>query len=112
MPNIPNYSLGRLAGSVCDSLGNVGTEDMQHHQVEIKIYPIPAGEKLVVNMEGFHRIGREVIIAAITGQVISWKNIPAGQNEWEMDVSELPGGIYFISIQTSEGKVYRKFVKE
>lgn len=62
---------------------------------QFEIFPNPASEKLFVNLL---QNGSEVTISIINnlGQVVSTKQVNAAQEKAELDVAQLPAGIYFI----------------
>lgn len=74
----------------------------------IRIYPVPVSVELSLeNIIG--AISLDVI--DITGSRVISRNIE-GQSEYKLNVSELPRGIYFIRIRTTEEVITRKFIKE
>jgi len=53
------------------------------------------------------------IIDAMGKHVLSEiRNASAGANEFSVDISRLPGGIYLVQIETNDQKVVKKLVKE
>lgn len=73
---------------------------------DLTIFPNPAQNKLIIHStsDDFGAVS----ISDINGRVVnSLKNIVSN----EIDVSGLQSGMYFLNIQSSEGKVTKKFIK-
>ena len=93
-------------GIECGSFNPLWPIDVQHliSQNIISIYPNPAYDKLIIAADAdIH----EVAIINMVGQVVS-KN-QYNNNHVQIDILQLPGGVYFIRINN---EVTRKFVKE
>ncbi len=93
LPNIPNYNLGALIGSACDTL-RVGVEE-HLLQSNISIYPNPS--KGVINLVGNLNNGK-LILRDITGRIVISKNISTINNFSSVNISELQDGVYFYSV--------------
>jgi len=78
---------------------------------QMSIYPNPSNGifTLIMNNEqGIKNI--EVKVMNVLGQVVYQSAITAPQSE--INLKEVPSGIYFLQLQTAEGAVYRKLLKE
>ncbi len=73
---------------------------------DIDVYPNPTVGNIVIHS----RKGGSVEIFNCTGQIIFDRNIGAGPND--VNLNELPKGIYNIKIQESEDVYYKKIVVE
>lgn len=87
--------------SICPSVGN---EELVHEEI-IEVYPNPVSNQLNIDATQFSL--REVRIINNTGALI--KEITTDLNQ--IDVSDLPSGIYFINLVGEEGSVNKRFVK-
>jgi hypothetical protein len=102
MPNFPNFRLGALRGSVCDTLGieegvTVGMDETPPERASLKVFPNPANSVLNVEIPEngvslhykiYDVLGREMQNAILKTQ-ISLKN--------------LQNGIYFFHIFDKNG---------
>jgi hypothetical protein len=66
LPNHPNFALGALKGSPCDTLKSVATKDVEEENV--KIYPNPAADVLNVSMPNAK--AAKLIIKDISGRIL------------------------------------------
>ena len=89
---------------------DVGIEQLPITNYELRVYPNPTTGQLTIgisdmrfsDMRLFDMMGRQILI----GQS------EIGQSEIGIDVSTLSQGVYFVKIETDNGIVTRKFVKE
>ena len=73
----------------------------------VTVYPNPASEKLIVDSE---IVVNQYEIYTITGAMIVSK--PVDAKSFEINLSEIPAGTYFVTL-TSDGMVQTKrFVKK
>lgn len=82
----------------------VGLENDSFDRDGIEIYPNPANDKLHIESE---QLPEKIQIFDLNGKVI--KN---SGNTNDINVTDLPQGIYFIRIKTDRGDFNRKFIKE
>ena len=105
-PNMPNYGLGVLAGSGCDTIGK------KVKASEWLIYPNPATDNLViesnylngakdVNIVLFNALGQKVLEKKYSNY--TWWRIVLG-------VQELPRGVYLLKITADGNELISKFV--
>ena len=93
LPNIPNYNLGALAGSGCDSLTTVYETG---NEKPISIYPNPTDNE--INISGNqNRLAKEIILYSISGTIVKRQKLPSFTNI-KLQVSDLDEGIYFYII--------------
>ncbi|MFN8309949.1 MAG: T9SS type A sorting domain-containing protein [Chitinophagales bacterium] len=94
-------------------IGNVGTcydlatglQEAIDTRTAITVYPNPCTDK--IQLAGFSGIAN-VSIRDVNGKIIATKNLVADQS-W--DVSQLPPGLYFISIKSGPKFLTSKFLK-
>lgn len=81
---------------------------------KINLYPNPVNDRLMVELEMKANISGTFQISNALGQMIhtTQENLTQGMNRIELNTQDLAAGIYFLSIQTDEGTVLRKFVKK
>ena len=109
LPNHPNYFLGALAGSPCDTLTSLATELIINHK--LNVFPNPNNgyftlgfnpQKEVGILEIFDAMGRRVYIE----KVAQWSQYK------KVDITNLPPGIYYCRINWEEDVASVKIVKE
>jgi hypothetical protein len=113
LPNFPNFRLGPLDGSECDTLGIdnpvVLTGFGSAATYSLTLFPNPAGENLVVTLPEGSPGDSELELFSCTGvQACHWLLTPGVNN---VSVSALYPGIYFYRIkqgtQESAGKIIK-----
>jgi len=105
VPNHPNYYLGRLQGSPCDTLQWSGLEEPEH-DFHFRLYPNPIsnntlniGYLLPQNKSGTFQI------YDITGKIVFKYNLPLWSNEQSLKLPQLANGIYSASIISDNKRV-------
>ncbi len=84
--------------------------------VEIILYPVPTKNLLnvLLNNPSTNNIRAIVEIMDINGKILmpeNWANISSFDHK-TINVSELPAGVYFISITSNDFKYIQKFIKQ
>ncbi len=90
---------------------NVGTSIPKLDPSTVSIYPNPAVDRVTVQWNDPGMEAQSVQIMNLQGQVIDQANAP-DLTSWTIDVSGQAAGIYFIEIQTEEGRVVKKILVE
>ncbi len=106
LPNMPNYNLGRMIGSVCDTV--TGVEEAGISRTCAKVYPNPAKDICTV-------AAKEYVNAALTlYDAMGRKMMEQKFNEKKIiNMSTLAVGIYFVRIEDESGNsINQKIVKE
>jgi hypothetical protein len=108
VPNHPNYYLGRLQGSPCDTLQWTGIEAQQHN-FHFRVYPNPIvnnslhiGYLLPQNKAGVFSI------YDVTGKIVFKYNLPPWSNEQGFSLPYLNNGIYNSVITANGYRVSKK----
>jgi hypothetical protein len=102
LTSFPNYRMGEV--EVCDSTINLLSVSAQwlsrsSSEEEIKVYPNPASQKL--NIELGYTVSPQPLQVSLFDQLgrrILQKKWPNGAEILEIDVSQLPTGIYFYEL--------------
>ena len=105
IPYFPNYRLGPITGSICDSLTSVHELQPQ----EISVYPNPAKDNLFITSS---RSLSETVITLfnIQSQILLQQSPGFGHN-FELTIpTDIGTGIYMLRIQSMEGVVTKKIV--
>jgi hypothetical protein len=92
---------------VCAARGITNTNDPLKMSSDFTMYPNPAKSQVNINIENL--VGTSnMIVTDLYGKVVKSQTLSMGNNE--IDVSRLSGGIYFVSVNTSEGKTTKKLI--
>ena len=88
----------------CDILVLVDEEFVPVKEVKLKIFPNPALDHITVSYPDVTHTGhREIVIFNSMGMEVKCERLKNGDEETQMNVSELPAGIYFV-VMTEKGK--------
>ncbi|MBK7109229.1 MAG: T9SS type A sorting domain-containing protein [Bacteroidetes bacterium] len=93
LPNMPNYNLGALAGSGCDTVisGVINSEQLKN---AITFYPNPAYDYIIIS--GDINANDILKIYSADGRVVLQEKI--NTTNTKVDISKLPPGVYVIQI--------------
>lgn len=111
IPNMPNYHLGSLAGSQCDTL-TAGVEAISDKNMSVNLFPNPAREKLYASFTLDETPTQWKIYNAIGERCSVSSNVLNHGEYIEFDLSALPVGIYFVEFDFKDQKVVKKLVRE
>jgi hypothetical protein len=105
-----NYAVEVTIGSCtelseCLFFGALGLDDFSTE--ELKIYPIPA--KNFITIELSSEISTNLNLFDVSGKLVLDQNI---SESTELDISDLPQGVYFLKVSTDEKSGTYKIVKE
>lgn len=102
----PNYDLGPVAGSTCDSLSNSIADLNQRSTIDI--YPNPAHNLVELKWEEQPAI--EVEIYSSLGKIVTPSKLNWNTNECTFSVESFSPGLYFVQVKTENGLLTRKLV--
>jgi hypothetical protein len=105
IPNFPNYNLGPLVGSPCDTL--VGIHELFQNPINLKVVPNPNYGKFEVNYELPQNERGEIEIINILGELVYQNYLPQWSSIHRLDLS-LPSGLYQVVVSTSKSKESKK----
>jgi len=109
LPNLPNYTLGALAGSPCDTIVSIESQVLLDHEV-LSVFPNPAQD--VINLKlSKGLLGGEtkftVLVEDMSGRVVL--SINANSVTPSIPVDALPGGVYYLNIVLQERIICEPF---
>ena len=111
LPNNPNYELGRLAGSQCDTL--TGITDLKVKEKRLFVNPNPAVDEVWVN--ALQLTGKEaaLVIRDLTGKTVFSKveEIQGGFLTTRLNIGLLQPGMYFLSVETGTARLVSPVIK-
>ncbi len=109
IPNHPNYSLGSVLGSICDSI-TTSINNINSLIEPFYLFPNPANTFIYITQNGGEIIESIRVYNSI-GQLQKEPFISTKTIEYaEVNTSDLKSGIYFIEMQTKQKIVSKKFV--
>ncbi|MBK9047744.1 MAG: T9SS type A sorting domain-containing protein [Bacteroidetes bacterium] len=107
VPNHPNYFLGALVGSLCDSL--VGSNELSINPIKIQPNPTQGIFQIVYPPQSQNG---SMELIDLFGKIIVVEQIPPWSQLKNVDISELSSGIYILKILWGNNVVYGKVMKE
>lgn len=98
MPNVPNYSLGTLAGSVCDSL--ISVPEIVLEKSTITIFPNPASDYISIRTPFEIAPYRffEIYIYSAIGSIIFHQIFYSQSELSNINIRNLSSGVYFCKL--------------
>jgi len=109
VPNFPNYRLGPIMGSPCDTLGlSVPRITLNY---DFRIFPNPTSEYADVIYQLPENTDAILEIRTTTGVLISSEILPKWSTTHLIDVSQLAKGIYLVELKTKNAIEIKKLVK-
>ncbi|MBE7510761.1 MAG: T9SS type A sorting domain-containing protein [Bacteroidia bacterium] len=108
VPNHPNYYLGRLVGSPCDTLTSV--KDLTEHDFKFSVSPNPNnGNFRIMYLLPQNKSGK-LEIFDINGRVVYSQNLPPWSTLQSVSLSRVANGVYNCSITSNGERVHKKLV--
>ena len=108
VPNHPNYYLGRLVGSACDTLTSVN--EIEQHDFRFSISPNPNnGNFRIMYLLPQNKNGT-LQIFDITGKEVYSQNLPPWSTLQFISVPKLSDGVYHCSITSQNFRVSKKLI--
>ncbi|MGB0933749.1 MAG: T9SS type A sorting domain-containing protein [Lishizhenia sp.] len=91
----------------------VGLEEL-NKDVIVDLFPNPTEQNLIVSLSGTVGTDISIVLSDLSGRKLQAKDITAVNNtaSTQFDVSTLPSGMYFATIQTENGTITKQFVKQ
>ncbi len=109
VPNHPNYNLGPLVGSVCDTLG-VGLPEMQHDfHFGISPNPVADGPVKIIYLLPENKSGIFEMYN-ITGQLVYKVNLPPWSTLQYVDLPSLSEGVYTAVVRSGYERSAKKLI--
>ena len=103
----PNYRLGPLEGSPCDTLGSMSsTFDPEINHQTFRIYPNPAISVLRLELDAYLNHTQEIKIRVMhpTGQLVYSGTLPPYAYMHDIAVHEWSSGLYLVQLLRSDGQ--------
>lgn len=114
LPNNPNYELGRLIGSPCDTL-SVGINDIEvKSNAELFVFYHSTWQKLFVNAQNLAGTKYKLSIVDMVGKAVYQQKGNLSPPYFTKDISfiNLSKGLYVLSLETNKEILTSKFIKQ
>jgi hypothetical protein len=113
LPNNPNYDLGPLVGSVCDTL-TVGLSEITNYKNNITVYYDAGWQMAFVNAKGLKGKNYTFQLYNLNGQLVLQEQGKLNTEYFTKDLSLVSNasGIYLVRLITEKEVLTTKFVKE
>jgi hypothetical protein len=105
-PNIPNFNLGPVPFSQCDTINGINYLESDN----LTIYPNPCSDYVKINLsKNAMRYNTLRVYNSLT-QFVLQRKINPEQIDLSIDVSWLPKGVYFVLLENERGALRRSFL--
>lgn len=103
----------RMLSKFCSNCSVTTSVPVSKNDLRLSVYPSPAQDAVNISFAGFPENVFSLDVVNVSGQVmLSKKIVLAGNSKVEsIDVSLLPAGVYFFSINTGSEMITKKIVK-
>jgi hypothetical protein len=104
------YEDGKTSVSVIKVLNGIWENVEENLATDnIKVYPNPVNDRLYIEVE---TEVEEVVVYDVYGRVQNLRNSETQKLRNSIDLSDLKAGIYFVKINTNEGNIVKRFIKQ
>jgi hypothetical protein len=112
VPNHPNYNLGPLIGSGCDTLSSIN-ELYTNAPLQLNVFPNPVitNEIEITYSLEQNKVGYLEIINA-TGQILFRRTLPQWSSYQKLNLPKLSNGIYLMRLKSGNKTAGLKFVNQ
>lgn len=76
----------------------------------LAVYPNPAKDRIVVSIEGNNAAGINSIVMVNNLGAVVYERSVAAEKQIEINTASMPSGVYFISVQSAEGRFHKKVI--
>jgi hypothetical protein len=106
LPSFPNYNLGPMIGSPCDTLSLTSTGQWLSQVAQVKVYPNPANDK--INITWPVQGGFTWALKTIAGVTLNSGTQQAGNAT--ISTATLPVGMYFLEVHSAKESKVEKVI--
>jgi hypothetical protein len=108
IPNYPNYFLGKVPGSPCDTITGLN----EFIKLELSVYPNPVIEELSLTYPT-RSVAGEIQIFDSLGKLVQEDHFSSYTSIKRFNLSKFNSGLYHCRIQWKDGvTISRKFLKQ
>ncbi|MBK8413864.1 MAG: T9SS type A sorting domain-containing protein [Bacteroidetes bacterium] len=102
VPTYPNYQLGRLIGSSCDTLTSL--QESESESLQVNVFPNPASSQFTVTYEFPTNYEGEFMLYDAYGKEVIRKKLYGTFTSLLIRTDKLGNGIYFYKVELDGGK--------
>jgi len=109
LPNYPNFRLGPLVGSGCDTLavGLDAAAGAGRDRPLLRIYPNPATDEVVVELAGFGNLaGLGIEITNLQGRIVAVQAVAGKVSSTAISLANMPAGAYIVKLTRDGSLLY------
>ena len=91
-----------------------GIETIDEKSINLNVYPNPTASNATLTFENTQNETIHINILNSTGQIVNhqYVNTTPGKNQVDLELNNLPTGIYYVSINTEQGQFTKAIVKQ
>ncbi|MEO5569671.1 MAG: T9SS type A sorting domain-containing protein [Bacteroidia bacterium] len=114
LPNNPDYEMGAVSGSICDSLTGIPDIFQNVSNAELFVFYHPGWQKAFVNAQNLKGRIYSFVVYDILSNVIYKKEGKLNSKYFTQDLNttNYSKGLYIIAFQTEKEKLVKRFVKD
>ena len=109
-PNFPNFRLGTLEGSACDTIGSVTLKPPIELGLELSIFPNPSRDKLHIRHKQNSQATTQLFLLNTLGQVVYTTELKTEYSNLDAVSLGLPPGVYIVQVHTGNNAFSKKWV--
>ena len=100
------------AGAVDILWNGAGIEDGSEQEKFIELYPNPASEKIEIQFTAKQAGEVKIEVISVAGNKVKEvkTDFTLSDNRIEINLADIPGGVYFLRVTSSKGSYSKKFV--
>ena len=98
-PHLPNYRLGPLAGSGCDTITSTVTPEVPHATLTVRPNPVRGPVEVEVTLPDYRNADLELALYDALGRPVHQHRLPAYAYIHRFDTSHLAPGVYLLQLR-------------
>ncbi|MFZ4544501.1 MAG: T9SS type A sorting domain-containing protein [Saprospiraceae bacterium] len=110
VPNHPNFALGALKGSPCDTLHSIAVKEKEN-SLQATLFPNPTSDQVTIKWQNDQNEACEIVIIDAVGRIIQRQESHA--SSLIIDTASWANGLYYVQIVEEKGrkKAFLKMAK-
>jgi hypothetical protein len=90
-----------------DAAAPIATEDIALDE-QIRVFPNPTSGQVTLEMPASLNEGLQIQVFNLQGQALQFREATSGQEQLELDLSNYPNGLYFLTITAGKETITKK----
>lgn len=105
LPNIPNYALGKIEGSECDT---IPSDTIKPIEPVLEVYPNPAKDELSILFHGYEQMQNlDLEIYNILGELVMSRQVESNREPTNINISQISSGCYILVLKNGSNALYK-----